>query len=302
MRRLNPKNLLKGGIALAAVVLSIEIAYLVYPPLGWAAAISLKYPQAECKFPEIIRSVAYHQEWTKAHEQVLHSARLVQRDGTYELWDIPGMRRFWIHGSFNHLSALVFSEQAARQYWHPSVHVQPGDIVLDVGADLGEVTFEALQAGAKKVVAIEIDPKKWPCLERTFAPEISDGRVILVRAGAWDSEGTLELGGDSVVMDRSNQKAKVRVTTIDQMIAELRLPRVDFITMDIEGAEKPALRGAANTLRRFRPRMAIASEHLPDDVAAVPQTVQTIVAGYEVIRGRCELENNRLLARVLWFK
>jgi hypothetical protein len=72
--------------------------------------------------------------------------------------------------------------------------------------------------------------------------------------------------------------------------------------MDIEGAEKPALRGAMKTLRRFRPRMAIASEHLPDDVTAIPQTVRAIAPEYQVICGQCVVENDRLLAQMLWFK
>ncbi len=207
---------------------------------------------------------------------------------------------FWEHSI--KMNALAFAEQAALQYWHPSVHFQPGDIVLDVGADYGSVTFEALRAGAQKVIAIEIAPQKWPCLERTFAKEISEGRVVLVREGAWDSESTLELGGDSVVLERGSQKQRVRVTTIDQMVLELRLPRVDFITMDIEGAEKAALRGAVNTLRKFRPRMAIASEHLPDDTVAIPRTVHAMVPDYEVICGQCNSVNYNLLAQVIWFK
>jgi hypothetical protein len=93
----------------------------------------------------------------------------------------------------------------------------------------------------------------------------------------------------------------VRVTTIDRMVAELELPRVDFISMDIEGAEKPALRGALDTLRKFRPRMAIASEHLPDDTVAIPQTVRAMVPDYAVICGQCELMRDHLLAQVLWF-
>ena len=159
-----------------------------------------------------------------------------------------------------------------------------------------------LGAGAQKVIAIEIAPEKWPCLERTFAKEIAEGRVVLLRQGAWDSESTLELGGDSVVLERGSQKQKVRVTTIDQMVLELKLPRVDFITMDIEGAEKPALRGAVNTLKKFRPRMAIASEHLPDDTVAIPKTVHAMVPEYEAICGQCNLVDRKLLAQVIWFK
>jgi FkbM family methyltransferase len=227
---------------------------------------------------------------------------MVRQDGALQLWDVPGLRQFWIHGTFDKMNAVAFAEQAAGQYWHPSVHFQPGDIVLDVGADYGSVTSEALRSGAQKVIMIEIAPEKWPCLERTFAKEIAEQRVMLVRGGAWDSESTLELGGDSVVLERASRKQKVRVTTIDQMIAELKLPRVDFISMDIEGAEKPALRGAVNTLRKFRPRMAIASEHFTDDVVAIPKTVRAIAPGYEVICGQCKRTDRGLSAKVMWFK
>ena len=43
------------------------------------------------------------------------------------------------------------------------------------------------------------------------------------------------------------------VTTVDAVIADLKLERVDFIKMDIEGSEPQALRGASGTLARFRP-------------------------------------------------
>ena len=296
------KRSLKVGIALAVVLLGTEAALIAYPPLAAAAFWLGSSPGAQCNAAETVRSVAYHRQFDRVHKQVLESARLVRQDGNLQLWDVPNMRDFWILGTFSKLNALAFAEQAARQYWHPSVHFQPGDIVLDVGADYGAVTFEALRAGAQKVIAIEIAPEKWPCLERTFAKEISEGRVVLLREGAWDSESTLELGGDSVVLERGSQKQKVRVTTIDQMVVELKLPRVDFITMDIEGAEKPALRGAVNTLRKFRPRMAIASEHLPDDTVAIPSTVHAMVPDYQVICGQCNSVSGKLVAQVTWFK
>jgi len=300
---------LKTSIVLLTLAILAETAYALatvavfaYPSLAGVMIWLRSSGEAQCSALETVRSAAYRQRWSKAHQQILASARMVQKDGDLQLWDVPGMRQFWINGSFGRLNALAFAEQAAHQYWHPYVHFKPGDIVLDVGADYGSVSWEALRAGAQKVIGIEIAPQKWPCLERTFAKEIAEGRFVLVRAGAWDRESTLELGGDSVVLERGAQKQVVKVTTIDRMVAELQLPRVDFIAMDIEGAEKPALRGAANTLRKFRPRMAIASEHLPDDVSAIPQTVRAIVPNYEVICGQCISDNQRLLAQVLWFK
>ena len=63
------------------------------------------------------------------------------------------------------------------------------------------------------------------------------------------------------------------LTTIDRIVAELDLPRVDYIKLDIEGAESNAIRGASKTLEKFRPRMAIASYHNDDDLEVIPATV-----------------------------
>ena len=60
---------------------------------------------------------------------------------------------------------------------------------------------------------------------------------------------------------------------LDAIVARFGLPRVDFIKMDIEGSEKQALAGAAQTLKRFKPRMALAAYHKPEDPAAIPALV-----------------------------
>jgi hypothetical protein len=66
-------------------------------------------------------------------------------------------------------------------------------------------------------------------------------------------------------------------------VSELRLPRVDFIKMDIEGAEQKALAGAAATLRAFRPRMALAAYHNgARDLVALPETARRSQPAYEV--------------------
>src|SRR4029079_7865412 len=84
---------------------------------------------------------------------------------------------------------------------------------------------------------------------------------------------------DSVVMQREGPPLRLPVTTIDQIVSELQLSSVDFIKMDIEGAEKNALRGAEATLGKFTPALAISSEHLPDDVERIPALVNQLVPG-----------------------
>ncbi len=123
--------------------------------------------------------------------------------------------------------------------------VQPGDVVLDCGANVGTFTRTALARGARLVVAIEPTPSTVESLRRNFASEIAAGRVIVYPKGVWDRVDTLDLAvgsdgnttGNSFVFGRDlTTKVKVPLTTIDLLVAELNLPKVDFIKMDIEGA------------------------------------------------------------------
>lgn len=258
--------------------------------------------RSECSWIETIRAVDYIKRYNAAARQIDSGHCLIQRDGDLQLWDVPGARPFWMPANFEKLNTIAFAEQVANNYWHPRVHIKAGDIVLDCGADYGGVTWRALSDGAEKVIAIEIDPAKISSLNRTFAKEIAEGRVIVVPLGLWDQDGSLELSGDSVVFERDRVKHRVRVTTLDKIVADLRLPRVDFIAMDIEGAEKPALRGAKNTLQDYHPRMAIAAEHYRDDAIAIPRLISELDNHYNVICGRCILVEYHVLPTVLFFE
>ncbi len=56
--------------------------------------------------------------------------------------------------------------------------------------------------------------------------------------------------------------------------------RVDFIKMDIEGAEPNAVRGARETIGRFKPRMALCLYHRAHDPIQIPKEVRAIVPEY----------------------
>jgi FkbM family methyltransferase len=151
-------------------------------------------------------------------------------------------------------------------------------------------TRKALRAGASKVIAIEPAPENLECLRRNFASEVADGRVVLYPKGVWDKDDVLKMrvdptnsARDTFVRQIDNaQFIEVPLTTIDNMVAELRLPKVDFIKMDIEGAEQKAVVGAKNTIAKFRPRMALCIYHIQGDETMVPKLVHDAVSDYKV--------------------
>jgi len=205
---------------------------------------------------------------------VFRASRRIDVDGDLEHWQTPYGPYWVVAGNFDTM-AEVLGEQAIEIYGDAERGVRAGDIVLDGGAHFGAFTRTALNRGASLVVAIDIAPENIACLRRTFASEIAAGRVIVYEKGIWDSDDTLVLErknhtwADRVI--ESGPGPTVEVTTIDHIVSELALPRVDFIKLDIEGAERNALAGASGTLSRYRPRMAVAAYHQPDDLEVLPE-------------------------------
>ena len=274
-------------LTIAIAILSIcgFVALKIPSPYPRAAVTAILGGNKTCAYGQIIEDEHVTQQLRQIEADMLRRMRKVGEDGRFQLWS-TAQGEFWYRGAPTDQDAFVLAEEEIDLY--RSARIAPGSIVLDCGANYGTFTRRALNKGAAKVVAIEINPEEQAALRRTFASEIGEGKVIVYGKGVWDKDEELDLRGDSVVLPRAGASRTLPVTTIDHIVSELALPSVDFIKMDIEGAEKNALRGAKTTLAKFSPQMAISSEHLPDDVQSIPALVNGLVPGrYRMEYGRC---------------
>ncbi|MGC9973672.1 MAG: FkbM family methyltransferase [Bryobacteraceae bacterium] len=245
-----------------------------------------------------------------AKDRLLRESRLLEKDPAgYHLWQTP-KGRYWMPAGSDYAVFWDMGEQQMRIYGQDGLGARAGDVVLDCGANVGLYTRTALDAGARLVVAIELAPENLECLRRNFADEVRAGRVIVYPKGVWDKDDFLALtvnpdnsAADSVVLKHEESRVgpKVPLTTIDKLVAELKLDRVDFIKMDIEGAEQNALIGAHATLAKYHPRMALSAYHLPTDPEKIPELVRQGWAGYHMVCGRCEDGWTLIRVAVLYF-
>ncbi len=197
---------------------------------------------------------------------------------------------FWIPApGQDTLAWMVWELTEQSDYESGEVVLRPGDTVIDCGAHVGLLTRFALSRGARRVVAIEPDPTNLHCLRANFAGEIAEGKVTLIEAGVWESRTKLTLwqgegssAANSFVWQFKEGLEGVPVVPLDDIVSELNLERVDFIKMDIEGSERHALRGAKQTLERFKPRLAICTYHRPDDAAVVPKIIGEARSDYHM--------------------
>jgi FkbM family methyltransferase len=204
---------------------------------------------------------------------------------------------------------LVWEQTEEKVYDHPTVRVRPGDTVLDCGAHIGGFAATALRAGARTVVAIEPEHSNLLAFRRNFQEELKSGRVKLVEKGVWEASGRLVLHlskvGDShsiVVKPEGPGDQPMEVITIDALVESLKLTRVDFVKMDVEGAELQALRGARKTLQRLKPRLAISSYHQVGDPAAICRLVWEARPDYLVDTKDQIKVHNTSVPKVLFFR
>jgi FkbM family methyltransferase len=155
--------------------------------------------------------------------------------------------------------------------------IRPGFVVCDVGANIGTYTIPLarLVGPAGHVVAFEPNRPTCACLRQNIRQNRL-ANVTVLRAAAGPESGVAGLvvteenfGEVHLSPDQtspSGASAQVAVTTIDAEVARLRLPRVDYIKIDVEGFELAALRGASDTLAN-NPNLVVQTEIVPAHAA-----------------------------------
>ena len=82
---------------------------------------------------------------------------------------------------------------------------------------------------------------------------------------------------------------------IDEWVEQRALSRVDFIKLDVEGAELNALRGAEKTIRAFKPRMAVSVYHQEDDLITIPEFLRSLNCGYKLLLDHFTIYNEETI-------
>jgi FkbM family methyltransferase len=168
---------------------------------------------------------------------------------------------------------------------------QPGDYVIDAGACWGDTSlYFAHEVGERgQVLSFEFIPSNLRVLRRNLLANPGIGRrVTLVPQPLWQHADQelfyVDWGPGSRVsfqkLRDDFQDTRCATTTIDSVVRTFEVPRVDFIKMDIEGAELAALRGAEATIRRFQPKLAISLYHSIEDFESIPAYLDSLHLPY----------------------
>lgn len=208
-----------------------------------------------------------------------------------DLYDLQPLRMpITLHAHRLNILDTFLLEQYRYEKGGVRIAAEPGDTVIDAGGCWGDsALYFAHQSGPNgHVYCFEFTPANLEIFARNLAlnPAL-ESRITVIPKAVWERSGetvAYDDRGPGTALNGSVQPGSgpvAQTVKVDDFVRENSLDRVDLIKMDIEGAEPQALRGAEQTLRKFRPKLAIAVYHKWDDFITIPKYLDELNLGYE---------------------
>jgi len=156
-------------------------------------------------------------------------------------------------------------------YYQHGYKVQAEDVVIDAGANCGHLSvfFSKIVGPRGKIFAFEPDKFNIERIHKNISlnPDLTDN-IIIQDLLLWDKNELIDfyeagtVGSSAVWKPDGEHCVKKQAVTIDSWVANNTIQKLNFIKMDIEGAEIEALDGCVETIKTLKPNFAIASYHI----------------------------------------
>jgi FkbM family methyltransferase len=192
----------------------------------------------------------------------------------------------------------------------------PQMTLVDVGANIGEISlFAAKKLDSGRVLAFEPMPSVFAELSRNFAiNDFSSVQVELFNFGLYHQNGRLPIyakddrpygttnEGVTSLYSGGNERRLMTIPLrrFDEVASERKLDRLDVMKIDVEGAEWMVLRGAEDSLKRFRPTIILeisgnnfekagyTSGELVGYLKALEYEIRDLSSGREELKAECD--------------
>lgn len=218
--------------------------------------------------------------FVSATKQTLYLADLKPLDLPIKLYTTPG----------SILSQFVLKPYEYVTENQEVIGAKPGDIVIDAGACWADTTLFFANKVKKigRVYSFEFIPNNLRMAYKNIKLNSELEKTIkIIENPLWNESGVkmfyCDNGPGSIVSATpfAGYEGEVYTISIDDFVNSEQLNKVDLIKMDIEGAEQFALKGAENTLRKYKPQLAISVYHNMNDLANIVHLINDLNLGYK---------------------
>ena len=170
-----------------------------------------------------------------------------------------------------------------EDFLRKKIKAEENDIVIDIGAHIGKYAIRwGNSVGEQgKVYAIEVEPKTFDILCKNIKLNKLEKKVIPLKLAITDkigkssfyvSKGRSEI---SSIHDKWAEKIEVDTITIDELVKKEKLTKINFIQMDIQGAEYETILGSSNSIKNRIIKKFVIETHGRKNFELIPPLLQS---------------------------
>jgi FkbM family methyltransferase len=190
-----------------------------------------------------------------------------------------------------HVKSIILQDS-----YHVRDFIKEDSYVIDAGANIGIFSIFASQyAKNGKIYAFEPASETFKILKEntTYYENIEIFKLALGNENKKEkirvfsiSKGISTLV-DSSVADQFSQnfgefvEEEIEVIKLDDFLIQNKIPKIDFIKIDVEGYELKVLEGAKETIKKYSPVIVVSAYHTPSDKIKIPQLVLSLNPNYK---------------------
>jgi FkbM family methyltransferase len=136
----------------------------------------------------------------------------------------------------------------------------PGSIFVDIGSNYGEYTgfFKSILNGTGKIYSVELDPTTFESLKSNFK---DDTNIVFVNKAISNKDSIIDyyqgndawtnnIIGHDTSFNGNSKKGTIESITLDTLLKDE--PKIDFIKIDVEGADLLVLEGMKKTIKKTK--------------------------------------------------
>jgi FkbM family methyltransferase len=224
---------------------------------------------------------------------------IFRRYSGYELYDIDNMKQYyegykWAYNFFEDETSkkIVLDRIRSYLFYHEMAHspckeqyfeqdvipFSDDEVFIDGGCYIGDTALEFIRRKNQKyrrIYCFEPDAENF---EQAKLNLKSYKNIEVVNKGLWDKEDILSFcSGSSSSKITDKGTVSISLTSLDNYFSgkpEEELPT--FIKLDIEGAEKQAIMGSREIIKKSHPKLAVCVYHKPEDIYELPKIIMEL--------------------------
>lgn len=216
----------------------------------------------------------FNREFVEKHKDELKSAYDLFEDESKKIF--AGCVDFIFGGELETLKKITTEKEEA---FENILKLSGNESYLDLGAYRGDTVEEFLRycnGNYSDITALEPDRRTFKKLE-AYLENVEKSTAY--QYAVYSENKTLifsnKAGRQSTI---AKEGVEVEAVCVDSLYEN---KTVTYIKMDVEGAEKEAIKGAENTLKNQKPKLNIALYHRSGDVFSIPLQIAEINPGYK---------------------